>query len=274
MFLQWDCSESLLFEGQEFNQNSRYKREIVLPFSNSVNVSLKNEIYVPLTVCELDRIQNLQISDSPRLEIKQGLEQKKRRLIISISPLKKINGEWQKLVFAELNFSKTQSKDLKRKRLVNSVLSQGNWYKIATNENGVYQITASDLESLGIDINSVNPDKIQLFGRPGGMLPLLNSVERIEDLEELAIKVEGSSDGSFDAQDKILFFGQSPHQWDYDSVTTFFKHQIHYFSDYTYYFLRVNEEVGLRIQNSSIISEVEDYVVNSFNDFVFRLCFN
>ena len=92
VFLQWDCSESLLFEGQEFNQNSRYKREIVLPFSNSVNVSLKNEIYVPLTVCELDRIQNLQISDSPRLEIKQGLEQKKRRLIISISPLKKING--------------------------------------------------------------------------------------------------------------------------------------------------------------------------------------
>ena len=270
MFLQWDCSESLLFEGEEFNQNSRYKREIVLPFSNSVNVSLKNEIYIPLTVCELDRIQNLQISDSPPLEIKQGLEQKKRRLIISISPLKKINGEWQKLVFAELNFSKIQSKDLKRKRLANSVLSQGNWYKIATNENGVYQITASDLESLGIDINSVNPDKIQLFGRPGGMLPLLNSVERIEDLEELAIKVEGSSDGSFDAQDKILFFGQSPHQWDYDSVTTFFKHQIHYFSDYTYYFLRVNEEVGLRIQNSSIISEVEDYVVNSFNDFVFR----
>lgn len=270
MFLQWDCSESLLFEGQEFNQNSRYKREIVLPFSNSVTVSLKNEIYIPLTVCEIDQIQNLQISDSPLLEIQQGIEQKKRRLIISISPLKKINGEWQKLVFAELNFSKKQSKDLKRKRLANSVLSQGNWYKIATNENGVYQITASDLESLGIDINSVNPDKIQLFGRPGGMLPLLNSVERIEDLEELAIKVEGSSDGTFDAQDKILFFGQSPHQWDYDSATTFFKHQIHYFSDYTYYFLRVNEEVGLRIQNSSSISEVEDFVVNSFNDFVFR----
>lgn len=270
IFFQWDCSESLLLEGEQFSSNSRYESQLVLPFSNAVDVSLKNEVFVPITACELNHLQEVQISENPLLEVQQGVEQKQRKLLISIFPLKKVNGEWQKLVFAELSIDQKQSTILKRGGVANSVLSQGNWYKIAVTQNGVHHITASDLQSLGIDITSINPNKIQLFGRSGGMLPLLNSVERVEDLEELAIKVEGSSDGSFDAPDKIVFYGQSPHQWKYDSLTTLFKHQIHYFSDYTYYFLRVNYEDGLRVQTANTISEAADVVVNSFNDYAFR----
>lgn len=270
VFFQWDCSQSLFFEGEEFDGSSRYQTQITLPFCNNVDITLKNEIFVPLTTCEQSYLKQLQLSEFPLLEIQQGIEQKRRKLFISIFPLKKINGEWQKLLFAELNIDKQQSQTLKRGGSLSSVLSQGSWYKIAVNQNGVHEITLSDLQSLGIDVSSVDPNKIQLFGRPGGMLSLLNSVGRVDDLEELAIKVEGSSDGNFNDQDKILFFGQSPHQWGYDSATTLFKHQIHYFSDYTYYFLRVNEELGLRVQNASSTSVIADVTVNSFNDYAFR----
>ena len=51
---------------------------------------------------------------------------------------------------------------------------------------------------------------IQLFGRPAGMLPLLNNEERVEDLQELAIQVEGSSDGQFNNNDKVVFMGNHP----------------------------------------------------------------
>ena len=149
-------------------------------------------------------------------------------------------------------------------------MSQGNWYKIAVNKNGVHQIGYNDLSSLGLDVSNVNPNQIQLFGRPGGMLPLLNSEDRIEDLQELAIEVTGAADGSFDNQDKVLFFGQSPNQWTHDTISNLFTHQTHYYSDYTYYFLRVNHSDGLRIQNSEIFTNNADVFVNSFNDFAVR----
>ena len=149
-------------------------------------------------------------------------------------------------------------------------MSQGNWFKIAVDKNGVHQIGYNDLASLGLDVSNINPNQIQLFGRPAGMLPLLNSEERIEDLQELALKVVGSADGSFDNQDKVLFFGQSPNQWTHDTITNLFTHQTHYYSDYTYYFLRVNHSDGLRIQNSETFTNNADVFVNSFNDFAIR----
>ena len=102
------------------------------------------------------------------------------------------------------------------------------------------------------------------------MLPLLNNEERIEDLQELAINVEGSSDGQFNNNDKVVFYGQSPNQWKYDSIDGLFKHQLHYFSDFTFYFLRVNHEQGLRVQDAAVITQPEDVVVTSFNDYAFR----
>ena len=102
------------------------------------------------------------------------------------------------------------------------------------------------------------------------MLPLLNNEERVEDLQELAIQVEGSSDGQFNYNDKVVFYGQSPNQWKYDSISGLFKHQLHYFSDFTYYFLRVNHEQGLRVQDAAFITQPEDVVVTSFDDYAFR----
>ena len=270
LFFDWQCADELIFEGHEFSMSTRYQQLLTYEFSEPVELVLENELFVPLSECELQKLEGLNLKSESVLQIQQGVEQHKRKVMVCIFPLKKIDGKWHKLLFTHLKTIKQTPISSKRSSNINSVLSQGNWYKIAVDKNGVHQIDYNDLASLGLDVSNVNPNQIQLFGRPAGMLPLLNSEERIEDLQELALKVVGSADGSFDNQDKVLFFGQSPNQWTYDTITNLFTHQTHYYSDYTYYFLRVNHSDGLRIQNSETFTNNADVFVNSFNDFAIR----
>ena len=71
-----------------------------------------------------------------------------------------------------INFSQSQ----------NSVLSSGNWYKIAVDQTGIFQIGYEDLENYGIDPTQINPKHIKLFGNGNGMLPEPNSAFRYNDL--------------------------------------------------------------------------------------------
>ena len=65
-----------------------------------------------------------------------------------------------------------------------SVLSNGDWYEITTNENGIYKIDYVFLSQLGINLSNININSIKLFGNGGGMLPNLNSAFRFDDLIE------------------------------------------------------------------------------------------
>ena len=58
---------------------------------------------------------------------------------------------------------------------VNSVLSTGNWYEITTQQNGIYQLTYSDIQALGVSSTNIQVSDIKLYGNGGGMLPELNS---------------------------------------------------------------------------------------------------
>ena len=107
----------------------------------------------------------------------------------------------------------------------NSVLSAGDWHKISTSTEGVYKISYTDLQSYGINPSTIDPRNIKLFGNGGGMLNQLNSAPKIDDLQELAIKVIGENDGVFNTSDYILFYGQSPDTWNYDYTSQTYTHE-------------------------------------------------
>ena len=75
----------------------------------------------------------------------------------------------------------------------NSVLSTGNWYKIAVEVTGIYKITYNDLVSYGINPGQINPKHIRLYGNGNGMLPELASAFRYNDLQENSIFVFSQS---------------------------------------------------------------------------------
>lgn len=129
----------------------------------------------------------------------------------------------------------------------NSVLSEGEWLKLAVATSGVYKITSSWMRKAGLNPMQIDPSTIRIFGNGGAMLPQSNHTPRHKDLVENAIKTVGMEDGRFDENDYILFYGQGPHQIDYDPEVGKIKYQNNLYSDTSYYFLNVGSAKGKRI---------------------------
>ncbi|MCF2445452.1 type IX secretion system sortase PorU [Dyadobacter sp. CY345] len=153
---------------------------------------------------------------------------------------------------------------------VSSVLSTGNWYKIAVTESGVYKIDAAFLKGMGLDITTIAPDQIKIYGNGGKMLPQNNSSERPVDLVQNAILVKGEEDGKFDASDVIYFYGDSPHQIYYDSLKSRYAHQINIYSDSSYYFFTVSAGKGLRVTNKQSGVSASETNLNQYDDYWFH----
>ncbi len=175
-------------------------------------------------------------------------------------------------IVTELEFDYTlKNSNLRQEQQVEfssvSKLSNGDWYKIGIVEKGIYSISSNDLEDLGINVSSINPKLIRIFGNGGGLLPEINSEFRYDDLIENPIIVEGESDESFDNNDRIIFYADDAHSWNYNSNQTRFERQINYYSDTTFYFLNVETAEGARVIPASTTSEPATYTTSSFDDY-------
>lgn len=142
-----------------------------------------------------------------------------------------------------------------------SVLGEHTWYRLSVAHEGVYKLDCDLFQQMGIDVNTLNPNQIRVFGNPSGALPEKNSAHRPDDLTEMAIHVEGADDGKFDAGDFVLFYGQEPTRWNLTYGLSGYKYERdrNYYSDTSYYYLCVDSGVnGLRI------SEKESQSVSGF----------
>ena len=154
-----------------------------------------------------------------------------------------------------------------------SVLSEHTWYRLAVTREGAHQLDYATLQGMGIDMGSLNPNQIRLFGNPSGALPEKNSVSRPDDLTEMALCVTGADDGSFDEGDLVLFYGQEPTRWALvDSNKETYKRERNYYSDTTYYYLCVDSGVdGMRIgEKPTLPVENTTTVISEFPDFVWH----
>ena len=148
-----------------------------------------------------------------------------------------------------------------------SVFSSEEWFKISVSENGIHKITYAQLKEMGMDVDNIDPQNIKLYGNGGGMLPELNSEFTYNDPQENAIMVEDGGDGSFDAGDYLLFYGESPEQWVYEPIKIAFKYIGHRYSDYTYYFITAGEGAGKRITTIEQSSHPPTEIYTTFHDF-------
>jgi hypothetical protein len=102
------------------------------------------------------------------------------------------------------------------------VLATGDWYRIEIRDNGdgksdaIYKMSKSFLEGAGINLSSVDPRTIKMYGNGGELLPEGLEEPRPQDLIQIPIFIYGENDGHFDTQDYVLFYGKSIHNWRYD----------------------------------------------------------
>lgn len=153
-----------------------------------------------------------------------------------------------------------------------SVLSSGTWHRMSIAKEGVYKLTYTDFQSIGVDAGALNPKEIRVFGNPAGALPEKNSDARYDDLTEMAIYVSGAEDGRFDEDDYVLFYGQEPTRWCPSGAGREYERQRNPYTDTSYYYLCVDSGIeGLRISNQASLNvENATTVITEFPDFVWH----
>ncbi|MDQ3681499.1 MAG: type IX secretion system sortase PorU [Bacteroidota bacterium] len=144
-----------------------------------------------------------------------------------------------------------------------SVLSTGNWYKIAITSEGVYKIDLSFLAGLGLTGN-IPSSQIRLFGNQGGMLSEANNQTYIDDLEEIALSVVDGGDGILNGTDFILFYATGPHQWIKDSANKRFSHLKNLYSEKAFFYLNIGGS-GKRIQVQTVFPSATS-IITSFDE--------
>ena len=115
----------------------------------------------------------------------------------------------------------------------NSVLRDGTIYKIGVTETAIYRITFEELEAAGVDVSSLDIDKISMYGNIAGMLPEDNSAVFYDDLTEMSISVD---------DDGIVFYGQSPVEWTFTNDR--YVYGTNYYTDTTFYFLKIDNQTN------------------------------
>jgi len=245
--------------------------------SNSFKVTLANELFEPLSDKEIALINNKSsIKNDIVIDSKTGYEQKQPRALISFIPIRKntATNRYEKLVSFDLivnpNVVSGKTGKIQRTYTSNSVLATGNWYKIGVTADGIYKISYSFLKKIGMDVNNISLSNVRLYGNGGGMLPFLNSIPRKDDLTENNIFVQDKNlNNKLDSTDYILFYGESPNSWSYDTLDHKFHHQVNLYSDTTFYFITADLGSGKRItpQQSSTLPATK---VSSFDDYAYH----
>src|SRR6478736_9666688 len=248
---------------------------------NSVNAgefSLQNPVYVPFNSEEARYLPKELIKASPEIHIERGTANGKTVSLISFVPIRQNpqTGQFEKLTQFEYTFTeaplarKGRENTSSRTYKANSVLTSGAWYKVGVTQTGIQKIDRTFLQNLGVNMNGLDPRRIQVYGNGGGMLPQANSAPRHDDLVENAILVAGESDGNFDAGDYVLFYGQGPHTWSPNAAKTGFSHNYNIYSDTTFYFITVGNNPGRRVTNANVTASPSAPTITKFNERAFR----
>ena len=259
----------------------QYSQKVSLNANDiSFSATIVNPNFEPLSDAEVAIIKNpALILSEIKVNSSISIAKKQKYGVVSFIPLRKnaSTGKFEKLVAFDLSISPTSSNVKNASRAVhiyaaNSVLQTGDWYKIALTKDGIYKLSYSFFQSLGIDIATLNPQNIRIYGNGGGMLSELNSAPRKDDLVENAISFKDiNSNGIFDASDYVLFYGKGPQDWSYNSLSCpKFSHKLNLYSDSAYYFVNVDLGVGKRIQNQASSVFPATNIVNTFDDYGFH----
>ncbi|MEM6395328.1 MAG: type IX secretion system sortase PorU [Bacteroidota bacterium] len=133
-----------------------------------------------------------------------------------------------------------------------SVLADGQVYQIAVSQTGIHKLTRGFLTGeLGMNLDGVDPRQIRLYGQGGGMIPEVVGDEFPDDLPEQPIWISGESDGNFDGDDAIYFYGEAADKWAYNSNGNAFAFEQHLYDDLNYYYLKIEPGNGRRVAGLS-----------------------
>ncbi|MDY8134528.1 type IX secretion system sortase PorU [Aquimarina sp. 2201CG5-10] len=235
-------------------------------YINTTTAKVVNVVYKDISRSELLGLDPNLIPEKLSYKIGSAQARNKRTGYIQLFPIVKNGNSYRKIVSFDIQYQTGQNKSFaQRLPISNSVLATGDWYKFYVDKTGVFRITPDFLSGLGMDLSSVDPNTIKIYGNGGQMMPLLNQDNTEFDLRENAIQVVGGEDGVFSGSDYILFYGEGTQGFSPENATN-----INLYEDKSYYFVTAGGNNGRRISGYTEPSGAATNQINSFTDYQFH----
>ncbi|RZJ31093.1 MAG: type IX secretion system sortase PorU [Flavobacterium sp.] len=239
------------FKSENYNYDN-YKKAISfamkVPVSAAVasnSLQITNVSYEPIQQSQLGDLRIASIPAAINATIKSINARDKFYALISLSPIIKDASGFKRIksfTYAISGTSRPAPVFNNVQAITNSIFATGDLYRFYVEKSGVYKLSKSFLQSLGLS-GSVDPKKIKIYGNGGRMIPMSNAVSYPYDPEENAIQVVGESDGTFDSGDYVLFYAEGVDNWNEESQT-----HNNLYGTRSYYYVTANGGDGKRIQ--------------------------
>ncbi|MBG6188019.1 type IX secretion system sortase PorU [Flavobacterium sp. CAN_S2] len=265
------------FTGNSFHYDASSKTLLfTLKTKETVNfdegkIQITNVIYEPITLSQLGDLSTENIPNATNATITISNSRGIKEPFITLSPIIKDDFGFKRIksFSYEVENNNNTSRILQTGKTVNSisnsVLATGNWFQFYIEKSGVYKISKSFLQQLGLDVNALDPRKIKIYGNGGRMLPLSNNIYYPNDLIENAIQISGESDGVFNNEDYILFYGEGVDTWNQESRT-----HLNLYDKKSYYYITVQGADGKRIAPLAQPAGNSTLTLTSFDDYQFH----
>jgi hypothetical protein len=237
--------------------------------SSGSNLQLSDIVYESLEGSQLGDLDLTNIPKTPAALLKINESRDLKQAFLVLSPIVKDQFGFKRIksLSYSINIDNNSriSQTKKTTGLSNSVLASGEWFQFYVEKSGVYKISKGFLKQLGINLNGIDPKKLQLFGNGGRMLPLSNAIYYPSDLTENAIQIIGESDGVFNNDDYILFYAEGVDTWSDESQTN-----INLYDTKSYYYITAQGRDGKRIATMPQPTESSTLNLNTFDDHQFH----
>ena len=232
-------------------------------------VQITNVVYESLTTSQLGDLDPANIQKNPSASLKINESRGLKQVFLVLSPIVKADFGFKRITSFSYSVSSENSSRIsqtnKTSVITNSVLSTGDWYQFYIEKSGVYKISKSFLQQLGLNFNAIDPKKIKIYGNGGRMVPLSNSIPYPIDLTENAIQIIGEGDGIFNNEDYILFYAEGVDVYNSESQTN-----NNLYETKSYYYVTVQGNDGKRISTMVPPSGNSTLNLNTFDDYQFH----
>ncbi|MAN28926.1 MULTISPECIES: type IX secretion system sortase PorU [Mesonia] len=234
--------------------------------SGSVSAEgISNVNYVLAPASILKKINISEVVSEIEFELDNAKAREESYAVLSLNPIVKRQGNIYLLTSFVLNYrnSVSSARTFDTPSMSNSIFATGNWYKFYVEKTGVHKITKRFLDNLGMNTSAINPNQLKIVGHGGDMLPLRNADNEYYDPPELAVKVVGGEDGSFDNGDYILFYGKAvDNGWSEENKTN-----LNLYADKSYYYITADGANGNRVATYVEPSGGVSVTYNTFDDY-------
>lgn len=202
------------------------------------------------------------------------LDRKQGYLNISFCPIVRHEGEWKRILSCQIKVSRRQQRSQAQRAgseaerwNANSLLATGKWAKVSVKNEGIYQLTASDIQKMGFN----DLGKIHIYGY-GGLLQNeifdFNSAEENElnvnapdDLVEVPVHI--TEDG------RLLFWAEGTTRYDWSKTDAQYTHVKNVYSNYSAYFVTENTQPTQKVAKLSGETETTANVITDVPHVVF-----